>query len=574
MKKFLASSLIFFTLTLSGVFAIDVNERELKSTGDEGTIVFENYSGPHAVIETVEAIKAIGSGLGNRLKANGLDKEATVGANEKYTVIHAVDETKGKLDADILIINSNATVDHIRNLRRIIGAYLSAAYGYSEKDAGTVATFVTVYNAVYRQNLDAFNGKYKDIVTKNLTASKCGLSTKWSEWPGNSQIVIPLGEFADGGLSAVETSVISDKNVVNSMKEEDDKGIDERKNMVDIKEREADAASEKAQEAAKEASQEKKNLDDQKKVQKNAEKEAADKKATADKKQQEADKAKQEAKENPNDKEKQQEAAAKQSEADKSKAEAESAQKKAAEEKEKTEEQKSKVEEALAAAEELQKKADKKQDEAQNERQEIAKDQSELLKDELQNAKDGTVLGLKVLDSDEKLSTLVKINAKTGEVVRESPVKVIRGRTVLEVRDPIIDTVTNAIMPAKSSDAALFYMAVCGENAGKGAVKLCLIDAFTMEIQKESDEALSKDSVLVTNGSNYYCVIEDNGKYYIANYDKSVTLKQKSSISVNPATAITVTGSGLVVTTDRNESVLLTLSDLSLVTTYDTSNAK
>lgn len=588
MKKFLASSLIVFTLALTNVFAIDVNEKELKSTGDEGTIVFENYSGPHAVIETIDAIKAIGSGLGNRLKANGLDKEATVGANEKYTVIHAVDETTGKLDADILIINSNATVDHIRNLRRIIGAYLSAAYGYNENDASTVATFVTVYNAVYRQNLDAFKGKYKDIVTKNLTASKCGLSTKWSDWPGNSQIVIPLGEFADGGLSSVETSVISDKNVVNSMKEEDDKGIDERKNMVDIKEREADAASEKAQNAAKDASQEKKNLDEQKKVQKDAEKEAAAKKAEADKKQKEAaakkaeaDKAKKEAAANPNNKQKQQEAAAKKAEADKKQQEADKsteaaskAEEKAKEEKAKTEEQKTKVEEALAAAEELQKKADKKQDEAQNERQEIAKDQTELLKNELQTAKDGTVLGLKVLDSDEKLSTLVKINAKSGDVVRESPVKVIRGRTVLEVRDPIIDTVTNAVMPAKNSGDAAFYMAVCGENSGKSAVKLCLIDGFSMEIQKESDEALSKDSVLVTNGSNYYCVIEENGKCFIGNYDKSIVLKQKSTIAVNPATAITVTASGLVVTTEGNRSVLLSLSDLSLISNNDTSNAK
>lgn len=39
MKKFLASSLIVFTLALTNVFAIDVNEKELKSTGDEGTIV-------------------------------------------------------------------------------------------------------------------------------------------------------------------------------------------------------------------------------------------------------------------------------------------------------------------------------------------------------------------------------------------------------------------------------------------------------------------------------------------------------------------------------------------------------
>lgn len=550
-------------MTLVNVFAIDVNERELKSTGDEGTIVFENYSGPHAVIETVEAIKAIGSGLGNRLKAVGLDKEITVGANEKYTVIHAVDETTGKLDADILIINSNATVDHIRNLRRIIASYLSSAYGYTEKDASTVATFVTVYNAVYRQNLDVFKSKYKDIVTKNLTVNKCGLSTKWSDWPGNSQIVIPLGEFADGGLSSVETSVISDKNVVSSMKEEDDKGIDERKNMVDIKEREADNATEKAQAVAKEASQEKKNLDEQKKVQKEAEKNATAKKAEADKKQQEATKAKKEAAANPNDKNKQKEASVKQNEANKAKEDATKAEKKAAEEKEKTEEQQTKVEEALANAEELQKKADKKQDEAQNERQEIAKDQKELMKDELQDAKDGTVLGLKVLNTSENLCSLVKINAKSGAVVRESPVNVIRGRTVLEVRDPIIDTVTNAVMSAKSSTPVVFYMAVCGEESGKSAIKLCLIDAFSMEIQKESDEELSKDSVLITNGSNYYCVIKENGKYYIGNYDKSVVIKQKSSIEVNPATPITVTGSGIIVTSSKGQSVLLSLVDLS-----------
>ena len=79
---------------------------------------------------------------------------------------------------------------------------------------------------------------------------------------------------------------------------------------------------------------------------------------------------------------------------------------------------------------------------------------------------------------------------------------------------------------------------------------------------------------LVTNGSNYYCVIEENGKCFIGNYDKSIVLKQKSTIAVNPATAITVTASGLVVTTEGNRSVLLSLSDLSLISNNDTSNAK
>ena len=588
MKKFCAASFVLSAFIAFNAFAIDVNERELKSTGDEGTIVFENYSGPHAVIETVEAIRAIGSGLGNRLKASGLDKDTVIGANEKYTVIHAVDSSTGKLDADILVINANATVDHIRNLRRIIAAYLASAYGYNEKDANTVATFVTVYNAVYRQNLDSFKGKYKEIVTKNLSTSKCGLSVKWSDWPGNSQIVIPLGEFADGGLSSVETSVISDKNVVKSMKEEDDKGIDERKNMVDIKEREADAASEKAQDAAKTASQEKKNLDEQKKVQKNAEKDAAEKKQAADKakeesekKKQEADKAKAESKADPKNAqkkkdadEKQKQAAQAESDAKAKENEAEKAAERAAEEKERTEEQQAVTDRADEIAEEQQRKADKKQDEAQNERMEIAQDQQEILNKELQNLKDGTVTGLSICDESQMLSNLVKINAKTGDVVRESPVKVIRGRTVLEVKDPVINMATQAIMPSKSSDASLFYMAVCGENSGNGAVKLCLIDAFTMEIQKESEESLSKDSVLVTNGSNYYVVINENGRYYVASYDKQIDIKTRSNVAVKESTAITVTSSGLIVTTENGTPAILSLADLSLIGGPDTTNAK
>ena len=188
-----------------------------------------------------------------------------------------------------------------------------------------------------------------------------------------------------------------------------------------------------------------------------------------------------------------------------------------------------------------------------------------MLEEELKNAKDGTVLGLKILDNKDFLSTLVKINAKSGKIVRESPVKVIRGRTVLEVKDAIINIATGASMPSKSSDQAKFYMAVCGEESNKGAIKLCLIDTYTMEIQMESEETLSKDSVLVTNGSNYFVIIDDKGKYFIASYDKQLSLQKKSTIEVNPATAITITSGGLVVTGKDNKSILLSLSDLSVI---------
>ena len=563
-RKFLAS-LIFVAGSVFFVSAQNVNERELRSAGDASTIVFENYEGPHSVIETAAAINSIGAGLGNQLKNAGTQSSGTFGANGKYTVIHAVDSSEqGKLDADIILINPNATVDHIRNLRRIIASYLSAAYGYSQQDASTVATFVTVYNAVYRNQLDTFKSKYKNIVINNLTAQKCGLSIKWNEWPGNSQIVIPLGEYAEGGLSSVDTSVISDKKVVESMKEDDDKGVDERKNMVDIKEREAENAGAKAQEAAKEAAQDKQALDEQKKNQAQAEKTAQAKQNEADKAKKDAENAQKEAAADPQNKAKQDEAKQAEQKAENAQKEADQAKSNAEQEQQKTQQQQQKVDESAKKAEEQQQKADKKLDEAQNERMEIAKDQQEILDAELKQLEDGTVIGLKVVKEADYLSTLVKVNSKTGKVVKESPVKVIRGRTIIAVQDAVVGVATGASFPKTSGDST-FYMAICGENSGKGAIKLCLIDAFKMEIQKESEENVSEHSVLVNNGSNFYCVIQDKSGWVLGRYDKSLNLIQKSAVNISESTPITITGKGIVVTNSNNIPVLLSVSDLSVI---------
>ena len=251
-------------LLTSAIFALEVNKSELDSAGDQ-TIEFINYTGPHKVIDSISAIKGIGSSLGSQIAVEPSKASAT-SKNSKYYVVHAIDETEtGKLDADILYIGADATVDHITNLRRIIAAYLSSAYNYSEADADTLSVFITVYNAVYRSNLDTFKSKYKNVVIENLSADNCGLSVNYKDWPGKSEIVIPLYDVNNGGLSTVDTSVISDSSVVKSMKEDDDKNVESRKEMVDIKEREADQASAKAQESQKKAVTEQKKLEEEKK---------------------------------------------------------------------------------------------------------------------------------------------------------------------------------------------------------------------------------------------------------------------------------------------------------------------
>src|SRR5574344_1796605 len=346
MNRLRVSAFAAFSLLLTSAFAIEVNQPELQSV--TGTVEFQNYNGPHSVIDSLSSIKAIGSGLG-RTVASDVNKAGTFGStNGRYYVIHCVDaKQKDKLDADIFIIGPDATVDHIRNLRYIIAAYLTSAYGYKASDASTIATFVTVYNAVYRGKLDIYKSKYKAVVTNNLSSDKCGMSIKWSEWAGRSQIVIPLSDL-NGGLSTVDTSVISDKEVVKSMKEEDNKGVDERKNMVDIKEREADTATDKAQTAQKTATTEQKKADDQQKKADTAKKEAD----TAKK---EADTAKKEAAKDPNNKDKQNAAT------DKEKA-ADDKQNTANEEQKKADDQQKKADDASKEAQKQQEEADKKQD--------------------------------------------------------------------------------------------------------------------------------------------------------------------------------------------------------------------
>ena len=520
MKKLLLIASIF--LFAASVFALEVDEPELKVTGNE-TVEFINYTGPHKVIDSLEAIKRIGSDMGKTIVP---EKASTVGNKNKYYVVHAVDASeKGKLDADILFIGPDATVDHIKNLRRIISAYLSSAYGYSEKDADTLAVFVTVYNAVYRGQYDTYNSKYKSVVMQNLSKDNCGLSTTYKEWPGKSEIVIPLYDVS-GGLSTVDTSVISDSTVVDSMKEDDDKNVDSRKDMVDLKEREAEQATEKAQTAQKKAAEENKKLDETKKE--------------ATKAQKEADTAKKEAEKNPTAENKQK---------------AEEAQAKADEKKEEVKEQEKKTEEAKQEAAEQQSLADKKQNEAYDERKEIAKDQQEVQEKEAAEAKMPSEYGIILSDEKNLLSRLVRFNTDTGEIIKKSPVTEIRNRTIYALGNE--------------------FIAVAGEDSGNAAIKLVTIDQVNMEITSESNETLAADSVLVRDGNEFYCVIADGNAWKVGKFDSNLVLKLKSDVDVKSSTPITITDSGVVITDSAGRLRLLNKADLKSITKVsDSGDAK
>ncbi len=512
----------FFAILALSIAAVpvlaQVNEPEIRSVGND-TVEFVNYNGPHAVVNTLDQIKSIGSGLGAAIAPNPAES-ATAGARNRYYVIHAVDPaTTEKLDADILFIGPDASVDHIRNLRHIIASYLVSAYNYSEADAQTLAVFVTVYNAVYRGNMEVFTSRYKGVVTDNLTAEHAGLSLNYVDWPGRSQIVIPLSSTT-GGLGTVDTTVISDSGVIDSMREEDDMGIDDRKDLVDIKEREADQAEELAQEAQQEAT--------------TAQQEADRAQQEADRAQQLADQMQQQAEENPEDQQAQQQADQAQQQADQAQQQADDAQQQA-------DDAQQQADDARQEAERQQEIADQKRDDARDDRAEIAKDQQQLI--ERGGAAGDGVYGLKHIDSE--YSVMVKLDKTNGSELKESPVAVIRGRT---------------LVPADEN-----FMAIAGSNTGNGAVKVVLLDTANMEIVGESAERASETSVLVKDADAYYAVIQEGGNWLVGKYDSKLQLQMKSKIGVHKDTPITLTESGMIVTDPKGVARLLSYDDLSQV---------
>ena len=528
MKK-LAVSGIFLLAVAVLIFPLEVDEEEIRV--DASAIEFINYTGPHTQIDTIQEIVSIGAGLGDAVSSSPRDAYSGHG-DSRYYVIHAVDTSvKEGFDADIFILGGNASVDHIDNLRRIISAYLSHAYGYSTKDADTLSVFITVYNAVYRGNTDYFSGKYKQVVMNELTADKAGLALSYKDWPGKTQIVIPLSDPAfSGTLSSVDTTSLTEDEVIESIKTDESSPQDTRRDMTELKEREGDEAQERADEARREAEK--------------AEAEAAQAGERADEAQKEADEAKQAAEEaaaeaeaNPDDEEAAQaaeeaaaEAEKKQQEADAIKEEQAAAEERAAEK--------------TAEAEREQEMADRKQQEAQSERQQIAADTQKEIDSENEErmaaiTSANPVAGLRVTDESELLSEILLLNTSDGSTLKTSPINSIRNRTLVD-----------------SGDA---YMAVAGKN---DTVKLVLIDRYTLEVTKESAETIAAESMLAKSNNDYYAVINRNGTAYLARFDKDLNVQARSSIAVLPYTAITITDNGIIIQDSSSKLRILRATDL------------
>jgi hypothetical protein len=234
-------------------FGVGVDVTELKNASQK--IEFVNYTGPLTIFQTDFDIRGIGRSLAALVEKGNMPALYLT----KYTAIHAMSATEPeKYGADIISIDKDSAVDHIDNVRRIVSSYLGRLYSYPRKDCDVLALFVSYYNATYRGNLSYFGSKYKTVVTKNLVAERVGISTKYYEWPGATQLVIPLSDKPVSDiLGALSTSELTSKEVVDQLKAREDKGVQERQAMVDLKEREVAQGQKTVEQQAKELADQK-----------------------------------------------------------------------------------------------------------------------------------------------------------------------------------------------------------------------------------------------------------------------------------------------------------------------------
>jgi hypothetical protein len=500
--KRVAALLTLFALCGAAVWAQNVAEDEI--TGVEpGSVEFLNYEGPHQVVQSAEEIRGIGSALGLPDAAAGAESSYF----GKYRVIRIIGEGEpGKFHADLFIITEDATVDHIDNVRRVIAGYLEATYEYEAEKAATIAEFLTYYNAVYRGDMEYLREKYKSAVIERLDPEKVGLATVYRDWPGKTQMLIPLRDTAEGPEPSADEA--GGEEVVERVREEEeDRGVEQRRDMVEVREEQLAEDEEELEERKEELAEEEAAIEEE-------EEEIA----------------------------REEEEIERQREAGAPEEETEAAEEELTQRREAVEQQRQEAEEEQQDIARAEQEQEERREDIQEEREQIAEDQQEMIEEEQERERQAappqTVPFVIFQESGgDLLGTIVKANAETGEILERSEVNVIRSREMLLLDDRMV--------------------VIAGVDEPPRTVRLTAVDGESLEVVGESDTDIYPGSDLQQRGGDLYAVVRRDGNWYLGRFTAELELRSSSERQVAPFTAISFDGELVYVQSSRREVLRL-----------------
>ncbi len=248
--KHLTFSFLLLTFVVFRLSAIEVAEDEIKKVRK---VKFQNYEGYFQSV-SVEYLRNVGRELSIVIDPSGI-------RNYKFYSIVRVLPKENLLGADIIFISKQSKIKHINAVRYIISGYLSEKYGYSFRQAFTISVFITYYNAVYRNNISYFRSKYNSEIFL-FTSENIGISTKYYEWPGKTELVIPTRFSIDKEKPSL--GEVSSKDVIEKIKEQEDFGVKERKEMIEIRKKEVEKEKQEILEKEEKIKREKEEIEKRK----------------------------------------------------------------------------------------------------------------------------------------------------------------------------------------------------------------------------------------------------------------------------------------------------------------------
>ncbi len=534
-RALLAAALLIWACALAPALGVDVTELQ-----SAGRIEFVNYTGPVNIFQSDLNIRGIGRDLGRQAAGGAAEPRAGL----RYSALHVVGtEEPEKFSADIVSIDREARVDHIANVRRIVSAYLEALYRYPRRDADLLALFVSYYNAVHRRDFDYFSGKYKTIVLAHLDAQKVGISTRWDEWPGQTQMVIPLNEKdLRDVLSALSTSELTSKEVVEELKAREDRGVTERTQIVELKQKEVAKGEKAVGEEAKKLAEDKRAAEARAAEIEKAKAEAA---ATADEQARKAAEEKIRSDE---------EALARQREAQRAEEQRIAAQKQALDEKkgEIAAERKDIAADKAAVSAET-KPEQMKRDLEQKSAELAAREEDVAAREEAarKGETDAAIFGGKLyyLNIREYLTgghynnDMLLINAASGSVILKSPEAGICGRKYDIFPGGV------AVITQKGDHAAGHY--------------LTLLDLATLARRAAGDEPVFYRSFVEVRDSFVYVIVTRGSSYYLGKFDLDMKLVAVSKDPVDGDSFISFYGDLVYINGEDRRILVLKKADLS-----------
>ncbi|XDD53189.1 P83/100 family protein [Leptospira sp. WS4.C2] len=201
-------------LSLTAQSKAPLGESEIKGSKK---IEFINRSLRKASDDMIQENTEIGRKLAETLAK---ENTATVDGVKIQRILPGAD---GKLGADILSLSETQSFDHVNSIARIIASYVEKSFQYKVGNAETLAQYILYYNATHRKDSKFFTKKYTEGVISATASDKLGIDTVYKNWPGKTQIIIPIegNILKDSGKDLTTDELEKDVNKMVKDKEKD-----------------------------------------------------------------------------------------------------------------------------------------------------------------------------------------------------------------------------------------------------------------------------------------------------------------------------------------------------------------